>query len=222
MSTTQAAMTAARGRIRCRALACAAMLLAVAACSRYEPRPRGGPAAATWPTGAACSAALAERRIAVLPWSAPTSGACAVDRPVVPAGGELLLAPPPRTSCSMLFAWSTFEPAVKELALRHLGRELRSVQSYGSYACRPMTGNRSRASLHASGRALDIAAFELADGRRISVQEDWHGRGAEARFLRAVAQAACERFSVVLTPESDSFHHDHIHVDIGPWKVCDA
>lgn len=221
MSTTQAAMTAAPARIRRCALACAVMLLAVAACSRYEPRSRGGPATTAWPTGAACSAALAERRIEVLPWSAPTSGACAVDRPVMPAGG-LLLAPPPRTSCSMVFAWSTFEPVVKELARRHMGRELRSVQSYGSYACRPMTGNRSRVSLHASGRALDIAAFELADGRRISVQEDWHGRGAEARFLRAVARAACERFSVVLTPESDSFHHDHIHVDIGPWKVCDA
>jgi hypothetical protein len=122
----------------------------------------------------------------------------------------------------MLFAWSTFEPLVDEMARRHLGSGLRSVQSYGSHACRRMTGNGARVSLHASGRALDIAAFELSDGERISVREHWESRDARGRFLRAVAKAACERFSAVLTPDTDSFHHDHLHVDIGPWKICDA
>ncbi len=216
---------AAAGRQHPGRRAGAAALLALAllvACTRYEPRRSGGPAATAWPTGGACMAALASQGIAVTTWPAPVGGSCAVDAPVVPVANPPLLSPPPRTSCSMLFAWAAFEPTVKELARRHLGRELRAIQTYGSYACRPMTGNRSRFSLHANGRALDIAAFELADGRRISVQREWHARSTEARFLRAVALAACERFSVVLTPETDQAHQDHIHVDIGPWKVCDA
>ena len=190
-------------------------------CTRYESR-TSGPATTVWPIGGACMAALADRRIGVAPWSAPRSGGCAVDMPVIPVGHPPLLSPPPRTSCAMLYAWSTFEPVIDQLARRHLGSGLRAVQNYGSYACRPMTGNRSRASLHASARALDIAAFELANGDRIVVQNAWHGRGAEAAFLHAVARAACGHFSVVLTPETDAVHRDHIHVDIGPWKVCDA
>ena len=197
------------------------VLASLAGCTRYEPRTRG-PATTVWPAGAACRAALAGMAVEVAPWQAPASGACAVDMPVVPAGHPPMLSPPPRTSCAMLYAWSTFEPVVDQLARRHLGSGLRSVQNYGSYACRPMTGNRSRASLHASARALDIAAFELANGDRIVVQDAWHGRGAEAAFLHAVARAACGHFSVVLTPETDRLHRDHIHVDIGPWKVCDA
>ncbi|HMR31597.1 MAG TPA: extensin family protein [Geminicoccaceae bacterium] len=198
-----------------------AMLALLAGCTRYEPRTRG-PSTTVWPTGGSCLVALADQGIAVRPWPAPISGGCAVDTPVVPAGDRPLLSPPPRTSCAMLYAWSTFEPTVDQLARRHLGSGLRSVQNYGSHACRAMTGNRSRLSLHASARALDIAAFELANGDRIVVQTAWKGRGPEAAFLRAVARAACERFSVVLTPETDAAHQDHIHVDIGPWKVCDA
>lgn len=197
------------------------ILVLLGACTRYEPR-RAGPSTTVWPTGPACMAALADIGVATTTWNAPTSGGCAVDRPVTPVGTPPRLSPPPRTSCSMLFAWATFEPMVDELARRYFGSGLRTVQSYGSHACRPMTGNRSRLSLHASGRALDIAAFELANGRRIVVLEDWHGRGAPTAFLHAVAKAACERFSVVLTPKTDQAHQDHLHIDIGPWKVCDA
>jgi hypothetical protein len=221
MPATQGAMTSEPSPVGSSVLAGILVLLLLAACARDEPR-RQGPATTLWPTGAACMSALAARGIEVAPWAAPKSGNCVVDRPVTPVGAPPLLSPPPRTSCSMLLAWATFEPVIDELAQRHLGSPLRSIQTYGSHACRRMTGNRSRASLHASARAMDIAAFELADGKRISVQKDWHGRGAATRFLKAVALAACERFSVVLTPETDRLHEDHLHVDIGPWKVCDA
>ena len=74
--------------------------------------------------------------------------------------------------------------------------------------------------LDAQARALDIAGFVLADGRTITVLAGWYGRPDERRFLRAVAAAACRTFSVVLTPNSDRYHRDHIHVDIGPWRKC--
>ena len=71
-----------------------------------------------------------------------------------------------------------------------------------------MNGNpRARISEHAFGNALDIAAFTLADGRKITVKNGWRGSAGGAglparragRGLRAVhhrAGAGLERLSL--------------------------
>ena len=53
----------------------------------------------------------------------------------------------------------------------------------------------------------------LADGRRISVRDDWAGDDHEARFLRAVRSSACTMFSTVLSPDYNAAHADHFHFD---------
>jgi hypothetical protein len=83
-----------------------------------------------------------------------------------------------------------------------------------------MTGNPRRTSLHASARAIDIAGFRLADGSDVRVGRDWFAADGRGRFLRAAARAACGHFSVVLTPDHDRDHRDHLHFDIGPWRLC--
>ena len=67
---------------------------------------------------------------------------------------------------------------------------------------------------HAFGNALDIAAFVMADGRRITVKDGWHGMPEEQGFLRDVEAAACRQFNTVLAPGSNAYHYDHIHVDL--------
>ena len=67
---------------------------------------------------------------------------------------------------------------------------------------------------HAFGNALDIAAFVLADGHRITVKDGWQGSPEEQGFLRDVQAAACDQFTTVLAPGSNQFHYDHIHVDL--------
>jgi len=112
---------------------------------------------------------------------------------------------------------------VQPLAQEMLGQRVVSVQSFGSYACRNIVGNpllKSWRSEHATANALDIAAFVLADGRRISVLGHWRGDGAEARFLRAVHGRACRYFRVVLGPEFNEAHSDHFHFDRGPFMRC--
>jgi hypothetical protein len=194
-------------------------LLAVAGCGRNKPPPRAGAGALTGPT---CVRVLAERGIAVQPWQGGTR-ACPIDTPVRAAEGRIIaFAPPLETSCAMLAAWSGFEGEVDRVARATLGSPVVSIRHYGSFACRAMTGNAGRRSLHAQARALDIAAFQLADGRVVSVLKGWRGPADQRRFLRAVAVAACRQFSVVLTPDSDRFHQDHLHLDIGPWRKCGA
>ena len=67
---------------------------------------------------------------------------------------------------------------------------------------------------HAFGNALDIAAFVLADGRRVTVKDGWKGSPEEQGFLRDIQAAACDQFTTVLAPGSNQFHYDHIHVDL--------
>jgi hypothetical protein len=171
-------------------------------------------------TGRACVAALAGHGVRVEAWQVPDHR-CPVATPVRSVSGSSL-DPPPGTACGMLLAWTAFESEIDRLARDIAGSGLRATHSLGSYACRGMTGNAGRRSLHASGLALDVGGFTLDDGTVVSVERDWGRRDAKGRLLRAVALAGCRRFSAVLTPATDRLHRDHLHFDLGPWKICDA
>lgn len=94
-----------------------------------------------------------------------------------------------------------------------MGSPLRSIETMGSYSCRNVAGSL-RLSAHATANAVDIAAFVLEDGRRISVLQGWNGGSASEReFLRVVHQSACKRFGTVLGPDYNAAHRDHFHVE---------
>lgn len=85
----------------------------------------------------------------------------------------------------------------------------------GSYACRNIAGS-SRRSAHASAKAIDVSGFVLADGRRITLVDDWNGgTAAEREFLRVVHRSACKRFGTVLGPAYNRAHANHFHLE-GP------
>lgn len=145
-------------------------------------------------------------------------------------GGALALAWRPAdlaASCPVaaglaLWEWHVVQPA----ALRHFGVKVAAVEHFGSYSCRRLYGRPQGAwSEHASANAIDIAAFRLADGRRIGVAADWSGGGAEGRFLRDVRDGACRLFATTLSPDYNAAHRDHLHLDqakrgaIG-WRAC--
>ncbi|MCB1883388.1 MAG: extensin family protein [Geminicoccaceae bacterium] len=173
----------------------------------------------------ACTAALAASGVRVLPWTgAPAGGQCRVAAPV-----ELLGLPPAvrvegpgRTSCSMALAIARLAPVWDRLAQSYYGSGVDAVLSRGSYGCRGMSGNRRRLSLHANALAFDVGGFRLRDGRTVDVASHWSEWGRDGRFLRAAARAACETVNLVLTPNTDRYHQDHLHLDLGPWRRCDA
>src|SRR3546814_15762612 len=75
--------------------------------------------------------------------------------------------------------------------------------TFGTYACRAVVGVASnRLSGHAIANAVDISAFVLADGRRISVLDDWSSSDPQIRaFMRVIHTSACQRFGTVLRPD---------------------
>ena len=115
------------------------------------------------------------------------------------------------------------EHDVQPVAQEMFGQRVASIQSFGSYSCRNIIGNsqwKSWRSEHATANAVDIGAFQLADGRRISVAQHWKGDGVEARFLRAVHGRACRYFRVAIGPDYNEAHRDHFHLDRGILSRC--
>jgi hypothetical protein len=105
--------------------------------------------------------------------------------------------------------------SVQPMAKHWFGQPVVEIRQISAYSCRGMNGNpNARISEHAFGNALDISAFILADGRRVSVKDGWLGAPEEQGFLRDIQGAACEQFTTVLAPGSNRFHYDHIHVDL--------
>ncbi len=134
----------------------------------------------------------------------------------VEAVGPVALKPTATLACpivSVLDRW--LAESVQPAAMRWFGARVVEIKQISAYSCRGMNGNpRAHISEHAFGNALDIAAFTLADGRRITVKDGWRGMPEEQGFLRDVEAAACRQFNTVLAPGSNVYHYDHIHVDL--------
>lgn len=104
---------------------------------------------------------------------------------------------------------------VDRAARQLLGSPLMRIETMGSYACRNVAGSKKR-SAHARAEAIDVAAFILADGRRISLANHWSkGSPKEREFLRVAFGSACKRFGTVLGPEYNAAHRDHFHLELG-------
>ena len=112
--------------------------------------------------------------------------------------------------------------AVQPAAAQWLGSPVSRIESMGTYACRPVNGMAGgKLSEHGRANAVDISAFVLEDGRRITVLEGWNSRDEDVRrFLRAVHQAGCRRFQITIGPEANSLHHNHFHFDMGRGPYC--
>jgi hypothetical protein len=135
---------------------------------------------------------------------------------VTGAVGPVAVKPEATLACpivSVLERW--LADSVQPAATRWFGARVVEIKQISAYSCRGMNGNsRAHISEHAFGNALDIAAFTLADGRRISVEDGWRGLPEEQGFLRDVQAAACQQFNTVLAPGSNVYHYNHIHVDL--------
>lgn len=125
----------------------------------------------------------------------------------------------PKIACPVAAALAVWEwEVVQPAALRHFGKRVSAIEHLGSYSCRHIVGNGSEGwSQHATAKAVDISGFRLADATRITVKKDWNGDPERAAFLREVRKGACGLFTIVLSPDYNAAHRDHLHMDEAPW-----
>lgn len=178
----------------------------------------------------ACRALLDRAGIAYVAMKPGGEGQCAYADAVRLKAAKEAIALDPATvapSCPVaaalkLWEWQVVQPA----AQRHFGQPVRRIVHFGAYSCRRIYGRSAGDfSEHATADAIDVAAFILADGRRIGIVGDWAGQGDKAAFLHDVRDGACGLFSTVLSPDYNRAHRDHLHLDqaergaVG-WRAC--
>jgi hypothetical protein len=130
--------------------------------------------------------------------------------------GPVAVTPAATLACPIVSALDQWIAAtVQPAAMRWFGQPVVEIKQISAYSCRGMNGQPGAPiSEHAFGNALDIAAFTLADGRKVVVQAGWNGLPEEQGFLHDVQGGACEEFTTVLAPGSNQYHYNHIHVDL--------
>ncbi|SOD90016.1 extensin family protein [Caenispirillum bisanense] len=172
--------------------------------------------------GDLCRAALASAD--ALAWTPlpdrPSEEGCGLTDAVRITEAEPGFGEPITATCRLAVAWALFEhhelaPAAQE----ELGTEVARIGHYGTQVCRNIAGS-SRRSEHATANALDLSSLRLADGRTVSVARHWEEDSPRGRFLRRIHAGACRFFDVVLGPDYNAAHADHLHLDMGPFGTC--
>lgn len=144
-----------------------------------------------------------------------------LDRVLMPDRTQVAVNPPPVLLCSMAEAVAQFIRADIGAAAAGLGSPLAAVIDLDSYECR--SRNRiagAKLSEHGKGNALDISAIKLRNGALFNLTDPVVSRP----FREQMRTAACTRFTTVLGPGSDSYHSDHIHLDLAErshgYRIC--
>ncbi|TDP47138.1 extensin family protein [Zavarzinia compransoris] len=173
---------------------------------------------------AACRATLKAAGIEAAPVpNRPLAGGCGLVDAVRYGGEKARFRQPVAMTCALAAAFVLFERhALIPAADRELTSRITRIEDLGTYNCRNIGHDPGgRRSEHATANAIDLAGFVTAGGQRIGVKDDWGRKTPEGRFLARVRDGACRFFAVVLGPDYNAAHADHLHLDMGPFSACE-
>ncbi|WGW04328.1 extensin-like domain-containing protein [Tropicibacter oceani] len=144
----------------------------------------------------------------------PGNGVCGIDNAVrLRAVGDVQLSQPATIDCQTARALKKWLVTGAKPAVGKRGGGVTGLRVAAHYACRTRNNQPgAKVSEHGKGKAIDIAAVQLADGSELSVLQHWGG-GKDGKALKKMHSAACGPFGTVLGPKSDRFHQDHFHFD---------
>lgn len=101
------------------------------------------------------------------------------------------------------------------------GSPVRTIVTGTSYECRGHDRDPgAKVSEHGHANALDVRGLRLANGTAV----DFADKSAPKEFRELIRQSSCTAFSTALGPGSDSYHENHIHLDLierhGGYRLC--
>ena len=128
----------------------------------------------------------------------------------------------PDASVKRIYVSCRLALAMHETALLAHEQGVSDIVHLGAYNCRTISGT-STLSQHGLGNAIDIAGVRLEDGTYWSIFEDWvhdvedpEEEGAQWLSWFANQLYAQWIFNLILTPNYDANHDDHLHCDLSP------
>jgi hypothetical protein len=138
-------------------------------------------------------------------------GGCGVEDPVaVTSVAGVRLSQTATVDCSIAKALNQW---VEEVAQPAFDGKLVEMQVAAHYICRSRNNVRgAKISEHGKGRAIDISAFILSNGKVLTVAQNYN------KLLRRIYKAGCGYFMTTLGPGSDGYHEDHFHFDTSARK----
>nr|WP_226857613.1 extensin family protein [Enterobacter cloacae complex sp. P31C] len=124
-------------------------------------------------------------------------------------------------SCPLALSSALFvSQQARPLTKRFTGSELTRIEHLGSFACRNIYHRPdARRSEHATAEALDIAAFRLANGERVTVLKGWKSAKTQP-WLKALLAASCGYYGNGLGPEYNAAHASHFHLGMRGFGLC--
>ncbi|EMG7112033.1 extensin family protein [Enterobacter cloacae] len=126
------------------------------------------------------------------------------------------LASCPLALSSALFVSQQARPLTKTWT----GSDLVRIEHLGSYACRNIYHRPdARRSEHATAEALDISAFRLANGERVTILHGWRSTKTQP-WLQALLTASCGYYGNGLGPEYNAAHANHFHLGMRGFGLC--
>ena len=126
------------------------------------------------------------------------------------------LASCPLALSSALFVSQQARPLTKTWT----GSELARIEHLGSFACRNIYSRPdARRSEHATADALDISAFRLANGQRVTILNGWKAEKTQP-WLQALLSASCGYYGNGLGPDYNAAHANHFHLGMRGYGLC--
>ena len=124
-------------------------------------------------------------------------------------------------SCPLALSSALFiSQQARPLTKRYTGSDLARIDHLGSFACRNIYHRPdARRSEHATAEALDIAAFRLANGDRVTVLNGWKAATTQP-WLKAMLAASCGYYGNGLGPEYNAAHANHFHLGMRGFGLC--
>jgi hypothetical protein len=131
---------------------------------------------------------------------------CGVEDPVaVTSVAGVRLSQTATVDCSIAKALNSW---VDEVAQPAFDGKLVEMQVAAHYICRSRNNIKgAKISEHGKGRAIDISAFILSNGKVLTVAGNYN------KLLRRIYKAGCGYFRTTLGPGSDGYHENHFHFD---------
>ncbi|WP_259565428.1 extensin-like domain-containing protein [Enterobacter sichuanensis] len=176
-------------------------------------------------TPEACTSLLSQANQRALIRSQPVAnsgGACPLNNVVrVRDFGPVSLNSSFLASCPLALGSALYiHQQARPLTKRFMGSDLTRIDHLGSFACRNIYHRPdARRSEHATAEALDIAAFRLANGERVTVLNGWKGAKTQP-WLKAMLAASCGYYGNGLGPEYNAAHADHFHLGMRGFGLC--